>query len=125
MAIHIKPATKVSEKLTKMLNEAIAREIAVGILYMWEHVLAIGVKGIAVQNQFRQTAITEMKHAEAIAERLWYLGGVPPTQPSSIPVGPAHIPDPPSCCRKEGWMTVMILPLVPLNEKGEKGLVPH
>lgn len=78
MAIHIKPATKVSEKLTKMLNEAIAREIAVSILYMWQHVLAIGVKGIAVQNQFRQTAITEMKHAEAIAERLWYLGGVPP-----------------------------------------------
>ena len=44
------------------------------------------MKGIAVQNQFRQTAIAEMKHAEAIAERLWYLEGIPTTQPSPINV---------------------------------------
>lgn len=87
MAIHIEPATKVSEKLKKMLNEAIAKEIAVSIQYMWQHVQVIGVKGIAVQNQFRQTAIAEMKHAEAIAERLWYLEGIPTTQPSPINVG--------------------------------------
>jgi bacterioferritin len=87
MATHIAPATKVSENLRKMLNDAIAREIAVSIQYMWQHVQVIGVKGIAVQDQFKQTAITEMKHAEKIAERLWYLEGTPTTKPTPIMVG--------------------------------------
>jgi bacterioferritin len=42
---------------------------------------------VAVQDQFRQTAITEMKHAESIAERLWYLEGTPTIQPAPIKVG--------------------------------------
>ena len=83
----IAPVTKVSDKLKDMLNAAIAREIQVSIQYMWQHVEVIGVKGIAVQDQFKQTAIAEMKHAESIAERLWYLGGVPTIQPSPIIVG--------------------------------------
>ena len=53
MAVSLKPATKVSDKLKEMLNDAIAREVAVGIQYMWQHVQAIGVKGIAVQDQFK------------------------------------------------------------------------
>ena len=87
MATHLKPVTKVSEKLKGMLNDAIAREIQVSIQYMWQHVQVIGVKGIAVQDQFKQTAITEMKHAESIAERLWYLEGTPTTKPSPTKVG--------------------------------------
>ena len=87
MATHIAPATKVSENLRKMLNDAIAKEIAVGIQYMWQHVQVIGVKAVAVQDQFKQTAITEMKHAEKIVERLWYLEGTPTTQPAPIKVG--------------------------------------
>jgi len=87
MAVHLEPATKVSKKLKEMLNDAIAREIAVSIQYMWQHVQVIGVKGIAVQDQFKQTAITEMKHAESIAERLWYLDGTPTTKPALIQVG--------------------------------------
>ncbi len=83
----IKPATKVSPQLKEMLNDAIAREIAVSIQYMWQHVQVMGVKGIAVQNQFKQTAIAEMKHAEKIAERLWYLEGTPTTKPAAIQVG--------------------------------------
>jgi bacterioferritin len=87
MATHLEPATKVSDKLKEMLNDAIAREIAVSIQYMWQHVQVIGVKGIAVQDQFKETAIAEMKHAESIAERLWYLDGTPTTKPSPITVG--------------------------------------
>ena len=87
MATHVAPAMKVSENLRKMLNDAIAKEIAVSIQYIWQHVQVIGVKGIAVQNHFKQTAITEMKHAEKIAERLWYLEGTPTTQPAPIKVG--------------------------------------
>src|SRR4030042_437899 len=87
MAVSLSPATKVSQKLKDMLNDAIAREIQVSIQYMWQHVQVIGVKGIAVQDQFKQTAITEMKHAESIAERLWYLEGTPTTKPSPTKVG--------------------------------------
>jgi bacterioferritin len=87
MAVSLKPATKVSEKLKGMLNNAIAREIQVSIQYMWQHVQVIGVKGVAVQDQFKKTAITEMKHAEKIAERLWYLEGTPTIKPAPIKVG--------------------------------------
>ena len=87
MAVSLEPATKVSKKLKDLLNDAIAREIQVSIQYMWQHVQVIGVKGIAVQDQFKQTAITEMKHAESIAERLWYLEGTPTTKPLPIKVG--------------------------------------
>ena len=87
MAVSLKPMTKVSDKLKQMLNDAIAREIQVSIQYMWQHVQVMGVKGVAVQDQFKQTAIAEMKHAEKIAERLWYLGGTPTTKPSAINVG--------------------------------------
>ena len=76
-----------SDKLKKMLNDAIAREIQVSIQYMWQHVQVVGVKGVAVQDQFKLTAITEMKHAESIAERLWYLNGTPTTKPAPITVG--------------------------------------
>jgi bacterioferritin len=87
MAESLEPVTKVSEELKTMLNNAIAREIQVSVQYMWQHVQVMGVKGVAVQDHFKQTAIAEMKHAEKIAERLWYLGGTPTTKPSPIVVG--------------------------------------
>ncbi len=45
------------------------------------------MQGFAVKDELKRIAITEMKHAEAIAERLAYLGGKPTTQPSLITVG--------------------------------------
>lgn len=87
MKAKLEPVTKVTDQLKKMLNEAIVREMAVSIQYMWQHVQVMGVKAVAVQEKFKETAITEMKHAEAIAERLWYLGGTPTTKPSPIKVG--------------------------------------
>jgi len=87
MTVSLAPATKVSEQLKEMLNQAIAREIQVSIQYMWQHVQVMGVKAVAVQDKFKSTAVAEMKHAEKIAERLWYLGGVPTTKPASIEVG--------------------------------------
>jgi bacterioferritin len=70
-----------------MLNGAIAREIQVSIQYMWQHVQWMGVDHYAVSDKFKEIAVEEMKHAEKIAERLWYLGGVPTTKPTSIKVG--------------------------------------
>ena len=76
-----------SQKLLEMLNNAIARELQVSIQYMWQHVQWKGVEGYAVSDEFKEIAVTEMKHAEKIAERLWYLGGKPTTKPNPINVG--------------------------------------
>jgi len=76
-----------SKKLLEMLNQAIAREMQVSIQYMWQHVQWVGVKGFAVHDELKAIAITEMKHAEAIAERLFYLGETPTTKPTEIVVG--------------------------------------
>jgi bacterioferritin len=78
-----------SKKLLDKLNGAIAREMQVAVQYMWQHVQWIGVKGYATRDAFQEIAIQEMKHAEAIAERLFYLGGIPTTKPDLINVGKA------------------------------------
>jgi len=78
---------KASKALLDQLNEAIAREMQVSVQYMWQHVQWGGVKGFAVQDAFEKIAIEEMKHAESIAERLYYLGGIPTTKPNPIFVG--------------------------------------
>ncbi len=76
-----------SKKLQDMLNDAIAREIQVTVQYMWQHVMVKGINAESVGGVFKGIAITEMKHAEAIAERLDYLGGVPTTKPTPIAIG--------------------------------------
>jgi bacterioferritin len=76
-----------SPELLDLLNQAIARELQVSVQYMWQHVLWSGVQGHAVKDELKSIGITEMKHAEAIAERLAYLGGVPTTKPTPIFVG--------------------------------------
>jgi bacterioferritin len=57
------------------------------IQYMWQHVQWKGVEHYSVTEGFQKIAIDEMKHAEKVAERLWYLGGKPTIQPSPIKVG--------------------------------------
>jgi len=76
-----------SKKLLDMLNAAIARELQVSMQYMWQHVQWGGVKGFATKDAFKEIAVAEMKHAESIAERLYYLGGIPTTKPAEIMVG--------------------------------------
>jgi bacterioferritin len=76
-----------SAKLLGMLNNAIADEMQAAIQYMWQHVQWKGVEHFAVTGGFKKIAVDEMKHAEKIAERLWYLGEKPTTQPSPIKVG--------------------------------------
>ncbi|AFD00798.1 Bacterioferritin (cytochrome b1) [Methanocella conradii HZ254] len=76
-----------SKELLDLLNKAVARELQVSIQYMWQHVQWSGVKGYAVHDEFKSIGIVEMKHAEKIAERLFYLGGKPTTEPAPITVG--------------------------------------
>jgi bacterioferritin len=76
-----------SKELNDKLNEAIANELQVSIQYMWQHVTVIGINAESVGGVFKKLAIVEMKHAEAIGERLDYLGGTLTTKPSPIEVG--------------------------------------
>ncbi len=76
-----------SKKLLEKLNDAIAREMQVSIQYMWQHIMIRGINAQAIGPVFRLTAIAEMMHAELIAERLDYLGGVPTTKPTPINIG--------------------------------------
>ena len=76
-----------SKEMLDMLNKAIARETQVSVQYMWQHVMWKGLKGFAVKDELKSIAIVEMKHAEEIAERLTYLGGIPTTTPEPIFVG--------------------------------------
>ena len=75
------------QKLYDMLNHAIARELQVSIQYMWQHVMGKGLESPPVKALLRQISIVEMKHAEAIAERLNQLGGEPTTKPQEIIIG--------------------------------------
>jgi bacterioferritin len=73
-----------SQKLLEYLNKGIASELQVSIQYMWQHVQVTGTDGVIVEAILRKTAITEMKHAELLAERLDYLNGVATIKPDPI-----------------------------------------
>jgi bacterioferritin len=92
-------------ELMDLLNQAIARELQVSVQYMLQHAVQAshgpartGAVQLIRQTKFmashsfymlpgeslKKTAITEMRHAEAISERLVRLGGEPTTQPEPI-----------------------------------------
>jgi bacterioferritin len=78
---------KASSKLTDMMQQAIAREIQVSVQYMWQHVMAKGLESAEIADVFEEVAIAEMKHAEKIAERIFYFDITPTTKPDPIKVG--------------------------------------
>jgi bacterioferritin len=78
---------KASSKLTEMMNQAIAREIQVSVQYMWQHVMAKGLESAEIADVLKDVAVSEMKHAEKIAERIFYFDVAPTTKPSHIEMG--------------------------------------
>ena len=76
-----------TKELLEMLNKGIARELQVSIQYMWQHIMAKGIEGAVVEDTFRKISITEMKHAEKLAERLVFLNGVPTLTPDPVHIG--------------------------------------
>jgi bacterioferritin len=78
---------KASSKLTDMMQKAIAREIQVSVQYMWQHVMAKGLESAEIADVFEEVAMAEMKHAEKIAERIFYFDIIPTTKPDPIKVG--------------------------------------
>ena len=96
-----------SSELLDLLNKAVARELQVSIQYMLQHGVEAGkvaaVSGKprgARQSKFvashsmvwlpgstlKKIAIAEMRHAEAIVERVVVLGGRPTTEPAPVTI---------------------------------------
>jgi len=78
---------KASPKLTEMMNQAIAGELQAIVQYMWHHIMVKGLSSSSLMDVFEDIAEEEMKHAEKIAERLFYFDVNPTTKPNPIAVG--------------------------------------
>jgi bacterioferritin len=78
---------KASPKLTEMMNQAIASELQAIVQYMWHHIMVKGLHSTSLMDVFEDIALEEMKHAERIAERLFYFDVNPTTKPTPIAVG--------------------------------------
>jgi bacterioferritin len=78
---------KASPKLTEMMNQAIAGELQAIVQYMWHHIMVKGMNSTSLMEVFEDISVEEMKHAEKIAERLFYFDVTPTTKPTPIVVG--------------------------------------
>jgi bacterioferritin len=70
-----------------MMNQAIAGELQAIVQYMWHHIMVKGLNATSLMGVFEGVAVEEMKHAEKIAERLFYFDVNPTTKPNPIAVG--------------------------------------
>ncbi|MDH4227369.1 MAG: ferritin-like domain-containing protein [Deltaproteobacteria bacterium] len=75
-------AKKVNKEIIDALNLDRAFELGAIIQYMGHHYEGSGMESPAIAEIFKKTAIDEMKHAEMLAERIAYLGGVPVQKPT-------------------------------------------
>jgi bacterioferritin len=95
-------STKISKDLMSLLNDSARRELKVSMQYILQHTLHIGKDSATSKaarfvtshraiflpgKSLRKIAVTEMRHAEAVAERISILGGEPPAQLEPIVVG--------------------------------------
>ncbi|MBI5599661.1 MAG: ferritin [Deltaproteobacteria bacterium] len=78
-----------SKELIDALNLDRAYELGAIIQYMGHHYEATGKESPAIIEEFKKTAIDEMKHAEKLAERIAYLGGIPLQKPVPVKRGGA------------------------------------
>ncbi len=73
-----------SKKIIDALNLDRAFELAAIVQYMGHHYEAEGLESPAIIEIFKKTSIDEMRHAEALAERIVYLGGIPVQKPTEV-----------------------------------------
>jgi bacterioferritin len=80
-----------SEKSIELLNQSVADELAAVHQYMYFH-FHLDDQGFApLANLFKRTAIVEMGHVEALAERILFLNG-DVAMAASVPVDPIADP---------------------------------
>ncbi|MGD6809016.1 MAG: ferritin-like domain-containing protein [Candidatus Bathyarchaeia archaeon] len=94
-------AVKITQEYIELLNKAVEREIQVSIQYILQHgkmeklkkrvlpenILLDQTTYDAVGKVLRDFAITEMKHAADIIERIYYLGGQATTKADTPKIG--------------------------------------
>jgi bacterioferritin len=94
-------SAKVTSNYISLLNQAVSREIQVSIQYMLQHtkmeklirkvipenILLDKTTYEAVGKFLKEFAIQEMKHAAAIMERIYYLGGAATTKADKPKIG--------------------------------------
>jgi len=69
-----------AEKVIDLLNEGRARELGAILQYMAHHYELEDSDFGKLAKVLKDTAIVEMKHAEALAERILFLGGTPTSE---------------------------------------------
>lgn len=72
-----------SEKVIKLLNEGRGRELTAIMQYMSQHYEAEDAGYGKLADRLKKIAIVEMGHAEALAERILFLGGQPSSEPDA------------------------------------------
>jgi bacterioferritin len=96
-------AVQATSDYFSLLNKAVSREIQVAVQYMLQHakmeklirkvipenILLDKTTYEAVGKFLREFAIQEMKHAAAVMERIYYLGGSATTKSNKVNVGNA------------------------------------
>ena len=73
-----------SQELIDALNTDRADELSAIVQYMKHHYEAEGLESPEIIDLAKDLAKDEMKHAERLAERINYLGGIPTKEVSSI-----------------------------------------
>ena len=72
---------KNTKKVIDLLNQGRARELSAILQYMAQHYELENSDYGKLAKAIKKTAIDEMKHAEALADRILFLGGVPTSKP--------------------------------------------
>ena len=87
--------SKATDKATviKLLNAARASELTAIMQYMAHHYELEDADYGKLAKSMKEIAIEEMKHAEALAERILFLGGEPTTEPDGKVKNGQAMPD--------------------------------
>ena len=72
------------EKVTRLLNVALATEIVCVLRYKRHYFMADGIHAESVKQEFLEHANEEQVHADRICERIRQLGGEPDLNPSRL-----------------------------------------
>ncbi len=80
------------EEMIAILNRAIASEWVAFLQYWHHYFMATDIHSAEIANIFKEHAMEELEHAEAIGTRIQLLGGVPVDKPADIDQqSPVHV----------------------------------
>jgi len=82
-----------NQKVVDALNAGRAAELTAVMQYMADHYVQEDRGYSKLASEIKKIAIVEMKHAEALAERILYLGGIPVTKPDGVAKQGGSIPE--------------------------------